>query len=355
MKKINTLLLLLTLVVTGLSAQTTTVVDSVLWQNFETDPTLEFQYYPLGDDTVWVNFDLDGLTPDDGLDEHKQWYWGPFFSSFVDTLTGDTISTNCLRSWSWMENFAPGNRNWLITPPIDITDAGYMLSWLSAPIQCPRYMDGYSVLISKGSNDLLLTPNPFEDQVFQAAQMTAIVGNEGQSIDPNDFEFSTGYLHADGFTNWEYIGLFTDPDPDSTLLTGYLEPHSVDLSAYAGEKIYIAFVHDADDDYVLALDDILVTHTFTSSTTDPFEASVRLYTYPNPVVNNLNVLYRLEQAADVTLSVTDLSGRVIRQGRSRQLAGEQSVNLPLSSLSGGTYTLTLTVDGRAISRQFVKR
>jgi Secretion system C-terminal sorting domain/Cleaved Adhesin Domain len=352
MKHFYAFLLLLVCISTSLMAQTTVVTDSIIWQDFETDPTTEFAFFPVGDDTTWVNFDLDGLTPEGGLDEEKQWYWAPFFSLFIDTLTGDTIETNCMRSKSWMEGFAVGNRNWLILPPIEVVDAGYTLSWVSAPLQCPRYVDGYTVLISTTTNDAIADPNPFDQTLFQAAQMTDITGVSA-SIDPSNFEFSPGYRHADNFSNWEYLGLFNDGD--STLLTGYLEPHSVSLAAYSGQRVYIAFLHDADDDNQLAIDDILVLRTYTSGTEDLFEANLRLFTYPNPVVNNLNVLYRLDAPSEVLLTITDAAGRTIRQGRSQQMAGEQSVNMPLAALHSGAYTLTLTVNGRAVSRQFVKR
>jgi hypothetical protein len=354
MLKFNTLITLLLAFTVSLSAQTGTV-DTVLWQDFETDPTPDWQLYPLGDDTIWVNYDADGLTPDGGLEEQKQWFWGPFFSSFIDTLSGDTIATNCLRSKSWMAGFAEGNRNWFITPPIQLMNNTYTLSWQSAPLQGPRYADGYSVWISTTSNDVISEPNPFTTRVYQEAQMVSFPSGQGGTIDPSIFTFSPGYIHADTFSNWEYQGLFTDGD--STLLTGFLQPHSVSLSAFAGQKIYIAFLHDADDDNQLAIDDILVSRTSTVGTADPLESSVRFFTYPNPVDNHLNVLYRLEQASDVSMMITDVSGRVVSTplNRSNQPAGEYNHTLMLGQLAKGAYTVTLNVNGRSFSRNVVKR
>ncbi len=352
MKQIYIFLVLFFMAVaTSMNAQS--AVDTVFYEDFEEDPELTWQLFPMGEDTVWVNFDADGLTPDGGDDVQRQWYWDDYFVSFVDSSGTDLID-KCIRSKSWMEGFAVGNRNWFISPKTTISDNSYVLSWASGAVQLPRYMDGYSVLISTSNNDPFASPAPFADTLFRAASMLEITGT-GNEITVDGFNFTPGYIHADNVTNWDYLTLFTIDD--STLLTSLLEPHSVSLAAYAGKDVYIAFCHDADDDNQIGLDKILLTKGVQSGVNNPLETAVRFRTYPNPVDNIMNVLYRLDQSAVVSLSVMDMSGKaaVNMLTNQQQDAGEYSLNILMSRLPAGAYTVSLTVNGQSVSRVVTKR
>src|SRR5690349_8502887 len=89
-------------------------VDTILFENFQVDKFPDWGTVPLGDDLTWVNFDEDNLNPFDGDDNHRAWYHSQFFYDAVDSITGET--NNVAASLSYMEGFALGNRNWLITP-----------------------------------------------------------------------------------------------------------------------------------------------------------------------------------------------------------------------------------------------
>lgn len=339
--------LLFALLFNALHAQ---IVDTVLFENFqaEEDPVPNWPLFPSGNDTTWVNCDADGLTPFDGDPVSYQWFSSEFFYNALDSVSG--ITNYCIASLSYMEGFEPGNRNWLIMPPIEVTDNSYTLHWKSAPFQLPRYIDGYSVLVSTDGNDLFDGSNPFTDQLFRAASMEAITG-EGESIDISNFDFTEGYLHADSLRDQEYLVLWAPGD--STLMRGLLEPHSVSLAAYAGQTIYIAFLHDSDDDYYLALDDFLVTRAQASGVSD-LEASLRFRTYPNPVATNLNVMYRLASSGPVTLRLSDLNGRTVWEQSRQQAAGEQMIDLPMTKLPAGAYTVTLATRDGMVSRVVTK-
>lgn len=324
------------------------VVDTILFENFQTDKFGDWGTVPLGDDLTWVSFDEDGLPPYDGDDNHRAWYFSQFFYNAEDTITGEV--NYCAATLSYLEGFAVGNRNWLITPPIEVTNSNYTLHWKSAPFQLPRYMDGYVVMAAVGSNDLF--SNVFTDTLFQAASMDAITGS-GNSINLSNFSFTPGYIHADSLRNDDYVDLYAPGD--STLLRGILEPHSVSLSQYAGQTIYLAFLHNADDDYFLAVDDVLVTRTQTSGTGDLSAEDFRFVTYPNPVVNYLNVMYRLSESADVIISVRDVAGKtVIQQPAAKQQAGEQQTNLDLTRLPSGTYTVSLQIGNTVLTKKLNK-
>lgn len=329
-------------------------VDTVFFENFQgiDDPVPNWPLFPSGDDLTWVNNDADGLEPFTFDDVDRQWFSSEFFYDATDSVTGET--NYVVASLSYMANFAVGNRNWLIMPPIQVIDDSYTLHWSSAPFQLPRYMDGYSVWASVDGNDLYGFSNPFTDLVFRAASMDAVVG-EGESIDISNFTFTPGYFHADSLQDTTYVEPWTPGD--TTLMHAYLEPHSVSLAAYAGETLYIAFLHDSDDDYYLALDDFLVTRNVASGAQDQAALDLRFRTYPNPVVDKLNVLYRLSAPARASLRLSDMGGRLLWEANSAgtQPAGEQSFNVPTARLAPGAYTITLTVGDAAVSRVFVKK
>ena len=332
-------------------------VDTVLFEDFQEDLAEVWELFPNGDDTTYVNFDEDGLEPDGGDIELYQWYQRQAFTlpQTIDSVTMDTVDNFVIASKSWLAGFLPGNRNWFILPPIDVVNNSYTLSWKSAPLQLPRYMDGYKVVVSTTHNRAFEQPSPFTDTLFVHAQMTEITG-DGESIDVSNFEFSEGYIHADTVTLWQYLELFTEGDPDSTLLAGRLEPHSVSLSQYSGQTVYIAFLHDSDDDNQMMLDDILITRTNLVSTASPAVLDLRFRTYPNPVDQQLNVLYRLPEAAPVMLTITDASGRQVRRlNGSQQAAGEHFANLQLHDLVPGSYIITLQAGQTVASGVFTKR
>lgn len=182
--------------------------------------------------------------------------------------------------------------------------------------------------------------------------MDAITG-DGNSIALADFSFTPGYIHADSLEDNYYYRVASD----STLMYGYMEPHSVSLSAYNGQSIYIAFLHNSDDDYFFSIDDILVVSTTPSSTQSAEAIDFRFVTYPNPVANFLNVLYRLPETSPVSIRVTDMAGRVVATPvqNASMAAGEQQHNIDLRLLVRGTYAITLQVGDQLLTKMFVKK
>lgn len=321
--------------------------DTVLLEDFQINPFALMDTMPTGDNSNWVNFDQDGLETAFLTDESKQWFWGEDFIDPVDPNTGETnyIGT----SLSFLSGFLPGNRNWMILPPMDVTDDSYMLYWKSAPGQLPRYMDGYSVLVSTSSNDI--SGAAFSDTLFRAASMDEIIGNS-QSIDFGEFTFTPGYIHADSGTLTEYIY----DNGGGTILNGIMEPHSVSLAAYSGQTIYIAFLHDADDDERIGMDDILITKQSANNTIEASAAQLELFCYPNPVQQDMILQFQLEQATLVSFQIINASGQVIDTHQLGHLpSGQQQTRLHLHQLPGGQYFLRLNAGEAQATQPFVKK
>jgi hypothetical protein len=75
--------------------------------------------------------------------------------------------------------------------------------------------------------------------------------------------------------------------------------------------------------------------------------------YPNPFNPSTTIGYSIPFNADVTLSVIDLTGRVVSQMQMpRQSAGAHKVALDASHLSSGVYLYRIQAGGYAASRKF---
>jgi flagellar hook assembly protein FlgD len=76
---------------------------------------------------------------------------------------------------------------------------------------------------------------------------------------------------------------------------------------------------------------------------------------PNPAAETTRLQYRLDQAADVSLEVYDMTGKLVQQlNQGSRAAGYHSITLDVSAFESGVYTTTLVVNGaRATERLLV--
>lgn len=328
--------------------------DTILFQDFQTALVdgVDLQVFPGAPDSdeLWISFDEDGILDANGREQN--WYWDYQFVLPDSIPVGDT--NYVFQSSSWLTGFDTSNSNWLVSPLIYIGDDQATLHWKSSPYQGPRYMDGYSVKILTGNSD----HNEAEsiETVFRAAEMNAILG-ANESLDPADFEFGTGYIHAQSYTDSLYF-LRADTSGvnfNSDFNVGILEPHSVSLSGFSEQWVYIAFHHDSADDNLIEVDDILVMGNVVTSTTDKVQ-SLRFVTYPNPVSNHLNVMFRTEKSSDLKLELFNQSGQKMDE---IQLAdgyvGEYNEQFDLRDLPSGNYTVVLTADDQVHTKKIVKK
>ena len=324
--------------------------DTLLVENFQADPTENMLEIPNGNDTLWINYDEDGIAAANGLSQ--KWFFAPAFPGGRDSTTANGSPNYVLRSSSWLDGDVDGNRNWLILKPLRILTDKATLHFKSAPSQAPLYLDGFSVLISETTNAAY--DGVFVDTVFHAAQMTDYFGDE-TSLDLADFEFSEGYIHADSLRDTLYAFIKQDSLNNPAFVT-QMQPHSISLAAYAGKTIYIAFLHDSDDDNLLELDDILVLGNKNPTAISDISKNVRFVTYPNPFISQLNVMYRLEQSAEVGLEMRDVEGKLVGKIAShRAECGEHQHQLSLSNIPSGTYQLILNIDNQVITKNIVKQ
>jgi Secretion system C-terminal sorting domain/Cleaved Adhesin Domain len=328
MKKIFTLIFLSAFAGINANAQT----DTLLFENFDVDNTANYLLYNSGNDQTWVDYDVDGLA--DANNRPLNWFWNPTSFATIDT-------TGCLFSSSWFNT--PANAaNYLITPPIQIVDATAVLNWKSAPRQTPRYVDGYKVLVSTTDN----IESSFTDTIFVAAEFLAGASSNGPNY--SAYTFSDGFVHGSDLTYVEF-----DPASDSANLLGVLRPFSASLAQYAGQTIYIAWLHDSFDDNLIALDDILITGNLAAGV-QQIENKEEVKVYPNPASERIEFSYNQKSSAQVSAQIFDVKGAVVRTiTKGMMLSGEQKLAIDIKGLASGNYQLKVAAGNQVLHSSFI--
>ncbi len=328
MKKISTFVFLSVFAGINANAQT----DTLLFENFDIDNTANYLQYNSGNDLTWVDYDVDGLP--DANSRPLNWFWNPNGFATVDT-------TGCLFSSSWFNS--PANAaNYLITPPIQITDATAVLNWKSAPRQTPRYVDGYKVVVSTTDN----IESSFTDTIFVAAEFLSGASSNGPNY--SAYTFSNGFVHGSDLL---YVEL--SPTSDSANLLGVLRPFSASLAQYAGQTIYIAWLHDSFDDNLIALDDILITGNLTAGVQQIVNKE-EVKVYPNPASDRIEFSYNQKSSAQVSAQIFDVKGAVVRTiTKGMMLAGEQKLAIDVKGLASGNYQLKVAAGNQVLHSSFI--
>jgi len=215
---------------------------------------------------------------------------------------------NSAFSVSWYVGDAGPSDDWLITPAIEIgTDA--MLSWDAMAITSSGdFRDRYQVFI-------------------------------GPSTDLEDFAelapvFDTGEM-----------GEIDEPTS-----------HSLNLSelGFENETIYIAFRNNTpgfDPDQPvgpgnggneLAIDNISVSTVLSSEEIEIFEDITLL---PNPSANDMQLRFGLENPAEVTMEIADITGKIIRIERLGTLSsGQHLIQVEREGVKAGVYLVRLRTE-----------
>lgn len=321
------------------SAQDTLVYESFNFQSFY-DALVSDVVPPPGvtSDVTWYSYDRDGLNDGSGGNRDGGWFPVQPFSD-VDTLDNVAIAAN-----SWFDSPALAD-NLLISPSFTLR-AHDTLFWRSAPFQTPRYLDGYRVLLSTTNNDDL----SFTNVLFNAAEMTGSPA-PGDTV-YSSFSFSSGFVHGQD-------GTYIDP-ADLTAANpahrGQLRPFSVPLDTYAGQTIFIAFHHNSFDDNLISIDDFMIRGTDTEAGITETANDLSLNIFPNPAVDMAQVNYNLSAESNVTISIYDVTGKMISsENKGSQAAGRHFSAINTAAMANGFYTVAVqTATGRTTAKLIVK-
>jgi len=310
------------------TAQKGVFPDTLIIEPVIGDPVSFMLPAPSGFDIDWVNYDQDmveGFCVESDVTPNG-WFIESDFGFLDPTQTTNDVFTSCSYLQSGIRN-----HNWLILPPIYIPDDTYQLCWRSLVSEGPAFTDGYKVLASTASN----LPGDFNDVLFTAAEMIKPVNPNIQTLNPADYIFSAGYIHANTFTDTNYFFLLPPNGP----YRGRLEPHCVSLSGYAEQAVYIAFHHDSKDDSQLQLDDINISKNTSSAVYYPSNV-LKFNVSPNPVVSGAYVNWTMRQPEAGRLLLHDLSGRLVMEKQFSAYEHGQFF-LPLEGFASGVYQCSI--------------
>ncbi|MCW3104709.1 MAG: Por secretion system C-terminal sorting protein [Bacteroidetes bacterium] len=203
--------------------------------------------------------------------------------------------------------------NWFEVGPINIPMSGATYSW-GHNLPDPTYRDGYEILVS-----------------------------------------TTGLSNLTDFTD-PAIFAVADNDPTTAADTAQTPSNtyyqrSVSLAAYAGQSIYLALHHNANDQFIINFDDFVVIEGPSSVGVTEFVNGVKVaQNSPNPFGTTSTISYMLEKNCSVALSVYDVTGKMVAsQSEGQQTAGTHSLKFNAENLSAGVYYYTLSVNGNAAS------
>lgn len=77
--------------------------------------------------------------------------------------------------------------------------------------------------------------------------------------------------------------------------------------------------------------------------------------YPNPANTSANVSFELNNDADVTITITDLSGKVVYTNEMGTVNGTQNVSINTDALTSGVYMVNVSVDGTVSTQKLIVR
>jgi hypothetical protein len=216
---------------------------------------------------------------------------------------------------SWFNPLGQAD-NWLEMGPITLPAAGATL-WWRHNMPDGNYRDGYKIKVS-----------------------TTGMANY------------TDFTDAPVFT----LGDNAASSAGDTINTPYnvFAQRSADISAYAGQDVYIAVHHDANDMFILYLTDFVITEGPASAPAFENNDITISQNMPNPANGSTAILYTLAGNTDVVFNVTDVTGKVVyTENIMNQSAGAHRLDVNTANLANGMYFYTFLVNGQTITHKMV--
>lgn len=179
----------------------------------------------------------------------------------------------------------------------------------------------------------------------QAGVLSASAGAD-DLICPGDSAMIGGAPTADGGTS-PYVYSWT---PSS----GVIDPSAANTMAAPGITTnYMLTVTDGEN--CSAFDTVLVEIDTCVGMTENLDLNA-FEVYPNPNAGEFMVKIGLDNpVAELTMSLTDLSGKVLMTRTLTQASGQIKEPVQLNGLSRGAYFIRVEVDGQQLSRKVMIR
>lgn len=236
-------------------------------------------------------------------------------SAFIDSAW-IVFESGLLNSWaalslSWYVNDAGPADDWMILPKLTLGD-GAVLSWKAqSTTSSGNFPDSYQVLLNTGE--------PTYDDFSDNGEVLLTVAPE---------EYQTA------------------------------QSREIDLSAYAGQSVHLAFRNITPSGDALLVDDISISNVIMTNTLEVDNAYFGLTVLSNPVSQGrAQVAYTLPEAAEVSLMVQDLMGRTLQMlPLGKQYPGRNIAEVSTAQLPAGAYLIRIrTKDKAGTARMVVRR
>jgi hypothetical protein len=205
----------------------------------------------------WLSADLDQKTASQaawaGDLEPSPWV-------IFNEATPENVDNVAVSATSWFAPLECCANDWIITPGIEIPASGGFLSWNFKQGQT-EWPDGYKVIISTtggaiedfaNNADDLVNIEYLGDVIFSASSGCEATPGSCCGITPNP---GTPELTLNCCTDSYWAG---HCDGSGTNYADNWGLELRDLSDYAGQTVYIAFQHDANDQVAIIIDNIRV-------------------------------------------------------------------------------------------------
>lgn len=246
---------------------------------------------------AWQSIDADGLTP-----VPQVAYCGYAFATHID-FDSTSANDSILVATSWFTPVGAAN-NYLITPQITLLANGNFLTW-QAKSQDPSYPDGYMVLVSTTNNS---------------------------------------------------ISSFTDTIYNTNAEVPYWINRQINLDAYAGQSIYLAFRHYTNNKFILAIDNIEVYADITFAVNENYQEN-NINVYPNPTNGMLYLGIKNQEIIknNSSLTIYDISGKeVFKQNFNNAINNPNNpILLNLNALQNGIYFLHAETKNGSVNKKII--
>ena len=221
-------------------------------------------------------------------------------------LSDEDASYNSLRavgSSSYIDNLGPLDPDNLLRLPKLLIEENTTLSYF-VKAKDATYLDNYAVLVYESHEDSL--------------------------IDEGEFVIFEETVPGDEYTQ-----------------------RTIDLSAYAGQEVYIAFRHYNDENnYWIYLDNIYVYATPLNVFENKIQSTLSLY--PNPTNSSCYVAYATAEKEEVTIEFFNVQGQKV-SSRIVSAVGNQVEYFNLSELFTGVYIVKVSSETNQAYKRLVIR
>jgi hypothetical protein len=164
---------------------------------------------------------------------------------------------------------------------------------------------------------------------------------------------STSGMNIDDFLSGTNI--FTRIDNQNPTAPDTVFNHKVvSLLNWLGMPVYIGFQHNANDKYIIYLDNFAILDLGYPGINENTGNTTVFNNLPNPAKESTMINYQLNSNADVTIQVIDMTGRLVSSNvLGQQDAGIHHFTLNTSDFANGVYFYSINTNNSKVVKKMI--